>query len=126
MSVHQRSIPLPPQSIPFSYSLSSPLVAAARHRLLSTMKATVQTLSAEIARLEATGDLEDAAIEKGIDALGWAVDHFREEQEIEPLMASLAAEGAALMAVCSEPVKRGRGRFQGGLYPGGEAVWNRR
>lgn len=60
-------------------------VAEARTRLLECLKSAAAAINAEIFRLQTTGDLNDKPIEKSYEALGWAVDSFREEQELSEL-----------------------------------------
>lgn len=82
MASTQRIIPfIPPQTVPPALELT-PEVAAARRRLLSVMQRAVLALNTEMARLEKTGELDDRPIEKTYEALGFAVDSFREEQEL--------------------------------------------
>ena len=80
-----RKVTIPPtstQPMLFTGALSDRLVFEARGRLLGKLKAAVQVFNGEIVRLESTGDLVDQTIEKAYEALAWAVDGFREEQEI--------------------------------------------
>jgi hypothetical protein len=83
-------------------------VIEARKHLLRTLRGAVGAINAEIFRLETTGDLVDTDLEKTYMSLAWAVDAFREEQEL------------ALDAANSASSKRGSGRFTGGLRSGEE------
>jgi hypothetical protein len=109
MASLQRSIPtIPTQSHSFSAPQDFPEVIEARKHLLSTLRGAARAVNAEIFRLETTGDLVDADIEKTYEALAWAVDAFREEQE-------LACDEAKPLP-SSGPAKRGPGRFDGSLH----------
>ena len=57
-------------------------VAEARLELIASLNATMRVLTGEIATLQATGDLSDKRIEKAYEATCFAIDRFREEQEI--------------------------------------------
>jgi hypothetical protein len=88
MASIQPSIPIvPTQPILYRDFRSAGQVDEARNHLLRTLKAAVQAINAEIFRLETTGTLVDTGIEKSYEALGWAVDSFREEQELAALEA---------------------------------------
>lgn len=80
----QPTIPfIPTQPIPNTSAARK--VAAARQRVLQTMRAAVSAINCEIFRLETTGDLVDRDIEKAFEAWAWAFDALREEQEIAAL-----------------------------------------
>jgi hypothetical protein len=114
MASAHRTIPIPLTQPPLFPNLGeSPVITEARRHLLSTMKSAVETLSAQMKWLEATGDLSSTEIEERFEALAWAIDSFREEQELE-------ADEAEPTHLCTRVVpiadgKRGSGRFHGGL-----------
>lgn len=108
MASTQRIIPFtPPQPISTGAELS-PEVAAARRRLLSIMQRAVLALNTEMVRLETTGDLDDRPIEKTYEALGWAVDSFREEQELAAFEAEEDSREPNLFAPSRREVERNR------------------
>jgi hypothetical protein len=84
LASNKRSSPSPSPSIQQTWKLED-----ARQKLLCTLKAAVLALNSEIFRLETTGDLVDSAIEKAFERSAWAVDSFREEQEMDRLETEL-------------------------------------
>jgi len=106
MATIQPTIPhLPAQAQLFGEPRS---VLEARKRVLSALRSSIRTINAEIIRLEATGDLVDADIEKAYAAFAWAVDAFREEQKLAQMAADFDRQDL-------QEAKRGSGRFHGGL-----------
>lgn len=71
--------------LPFQKPAEDGRVADARQRLLQELRSAVMALSFELKSLEDTGDLSEKPIEASYEQLGWAVDRFREEQEIAAL-----------------------------------------
>lgn len=117
MSTTQRSIThIPPQPADLSrwerlelerIERADCAVAEARENLIKSLKAAVQTLTSEIARLEATGDIVDRNIERCYERLGFTTDSFRQEQELAQIAYSAASSHAS-----------GNPTFLGGLNAG--------
>jgi hypothetical protein len=83
-------------------------VIEARNHLLRTLRDAARAINAGITQLDASLDLVDGEIEKTYTALAWAVDSFREEQELASMDAEFSREELAQS-------KRGSGRFAGQL-----------
>lgn len=92
MASIQRSIPPINPQTKRNDSRPADLVAEARERLLECLRTAAAAVNLEVFRLETTGDLADNGIEKAFEAVCWAVDHFREEQEIAAMEADFAGQ----------------------------------
>src|SRR4051794_41137217 len=75
MAVIQRSIPV-------SSTTHTSLGSEVRDRALSSLRAMVGTLNAEISRLQTVGMVSSTDIDKAYERVAWAVDALWEEQEL--------------------------------------------